>query len=558
MKHRAIKIEQLSGENVSGVSSVKGSTNSMTRRNFIAAGSMAISSRTIWGQSAGNRLAHDRYRPQYHLMLPDNWMNDPNGPLYWRGRYHMFYQYAGVISNTATKYWGHAVSKDLIHWKNLGIALAPTPGGADKNGCWTGSAVVNHGVPTLVYTGATWSEASERAARAKGLVPERQMVAIAADPNDPNLLKWTKIPQDPVLTAPPKDIKAVGWRDPCVWREGDKWYMIIGCGEVGKGGMALLYSSSDLRSWKYLHPLAVAKSDPDARGSAMMSRDMWECPDFFILDHQPILLIARGNSYLSGTYSDHYFHEEKEGQIDFGTAAYAQKTMEDNRGRRIWWAWIREKRSMKAQIEAGWSGVMSLPKLLTLRGDGMLGVAPVEELKVLRRRQHTVAPRNIEESGPLLLGGIAGDCVEIEAEIDPGDSKQCGLRVRSTADGSEQTLIGYEQGTNMLFCDTSKSSKDPETATMSPIFANHSVQQGAMKLGSEPLRVRVFIDASVLETFANNRAAISDRVYPLNPDSRGIGLFSKGGVARLLSMTVWELSPISNNRLTSGAYLYRT
>lgn len=556
MKHRTIEVDRSAGENSAGTDVAESSISSMSRRDFIAAASLALSSCAIWGQSSENRLAHDRHRPQYHLMPPANWMNDPNGPLYWKGRYHMFYQYAGEISNSATKYWGHAVSKDLVHWKNLGIALAPTPCGPDKNGCWTGSAVINNGVPTIVYTGATWSEESERAARAKGLVPERQMVAVAADPNDVNLFKWTKIPQDPVLPAPPEGIKAVGWRDPCVWKEGDVWYMTIGCGEAGKGGMALLYNSRDLRSWKYLHPLAVAKPVPDAGGTAMPFRSMWECPDFFMLDGKPILLVARGNSYLTGSYSDHYFHQDQEGQIDFGMAAYAQKTMHD-RGRRIWWAWIHEKRSMKAQVEAGWAGVMSLPKHLTSRSDGMLGIAPVEELKTLRRRAHSVAPQNIEESTPLLLSGISGDCVEIEAEIDPGESTQCGLRVRSTADASEQTLIGYERGTQMLFCDTSNSSKDPETATTSRTVANRGVERGVLKLGSEPLRLRVFVDASVLETFANGRASISDRVYPLSPASDGIGLFSKGGAARLRAMTVWELSPISSDRLTSGADLYR-
>lgn len=557
MKHRAIEAEQAAGGKTIGTQGAESSISSMSRREFIAAASLALSSQAICGQSPGNRLAHDRHRPQYHLMPPANWMNDPNGPLYWKGRYHMFYQYAGEISNTATKYWGHAVSMDLVHWKNLGIALAPTPGGPDKNGCWTGSAVVNNGVPTIVYTGATWSDESERAERAKGLVPERQMVAVAADPNDLDLLKWAKIPQDPVLPAPPEGIKAVGWRDPCVWREGDDWYMTIGCGEAGKGGMALLYNSRDLRSWKYLHPLAVAKPVPDAGGAAIPSSSMWECPDFFLLDGKPILLVARGNSYLTGSYSDHYFHQDKEGQIDFGMAAYAQKTMQDDRGRRIWWAWIREKRSMKAQVEAGWAGVMSLPKHLTLRSDGMLGIAPVEELKILRRRAHSVAPQKLDDSGRLLLRGISGDCIEIEAEIDPGDSRECGLRVRSTADASEQTLIGYEQGAQRLFSDTSNSSRDPETATTSQIVANRGVQHGVLKLGSEPLRLRVFVDASVIEAFANGRASISDRVYPLSPASDGIGLFSKGGAARLRSMTVWELSPISSDRLTSGAGLYR-
>lgn len=555
MKHRTIKIEQFTSEQFAQAEA-HASSSDMNRRDFLLAASLAFSSQLLCGQHANSRLAHDRHRPKYHLMPPANWMNDPNGPLCWKGRYHMFYQYARDISNTATKYWGHAVSTDLVHWKNLGIALSPTPGGPDKNGCWTGSAVVNNGVPTIVYTGATWSQQSERAARAIGLVPERQMVAIAANPNDPDLLKWTKIPQNPVLPAPPEGIKAVGWRDPSVWKERSEWYMTIGCGELGKGGMALLYNSKDLLGWNYLHPLAVARPEHDG-GAAMAFRSMWECPDFFMLEGKPFLLVARGNSYLTGTYTDHYFHQENQGQIDFGMAAYAQKTMEDDQGRRICWAWIREKRSMQAQVKAGWAGVMSLPKHLIRRSDGMLGIEPVEELKLLRQRAHSIAQRKIEQSDPLLLSGISGDCVEIEAEIDPGDSKQCGLRVRSTADGSEQTLIGYEQGTQMLFSDTTNSSKDPETTTASRMSLNRGIQQGVLKLASEPLRLRVFIDASVLEVFANGRSSISDRAYPSNPASLGIGLFAKGGVAKLISMTVWELTSISDDRLTSGAELYR-
>lgn len=546
-------------ENPTLVAQRDDSANGMTRRDFMAAAALTLSAQALQSQNSSGRLAHDRHRPRYHLMPPANWMNDPNGPLIWNGRYHMFYQYAGIISNTATKYWGHAVSKDLVHWKNLGIALAPTRDGPDKDGCWNGSAVIHNGIPTIVYTGATWSQESERAARAQGFVPERQMVAVAADPRDPDLLRWTRIPQDPVLSAPPQGIHAVGWRDPSVWKGANEWYMIIGCGEVGIGGMALLYDSKDLRKWTYLHPLAVARkiphSVPGAAAKPFLS--MWECPDFFMLEGKPILLVARGNSYLTGSYSNHFFHQQSEGQIDFGMAAYAQKTMEDDRRRRIWWAWIHEKRSMKAQVEAGWAGVMSLPRHLTLRRDGMLGVAPVEELKVLRRHAHTVESQKIDEGSPLLLKGISGDCVEIEAEIDPGDSKQCGLRVRSTADGSEQTRIGYDRHTQRVFSDTTNSSKDPETVTASPGFPNPDIQEGALAPGSEPLRLRVFIDASVLETFANGRASISDRVYPSNPASLGIGLFAKGGAARLRSMTVWELDPISDNRLTSGAELYR-
>jgi beta-fructofuranosidase len=524
----------------------------------VTAASAVLPSAVLMGEAPQpSKLANDRHRPQFHLMPPSLWLNDPNGPLHFKGRYHLFYQYAPQINNFATKYWGHAVSTDLVHWKNLGIALAPTPGGPDKDGCWTGSAVVVNGVPTVVYTGGTWSAESERAERAKGIIPERQIVAVAADPNDPNLIKWNKIPENPVLKAPPEDIKATGWRDPAVWKEGDTWYMTIGCGETGKGGIALLYSSKDIRHWTYLHPLALAKPNPDQNAGRPFG-SMWECPDFFFLKDKPFLLVAAGNRYLTGSYVDHRFEQQGEGRIDFGSAAYAQKTMEDEKGRRIWWAWLHEKRIAEAQVAAGWAGVMSLPKFLTLRNDGIMGVEPVSELQMLRRSHQKISSQKIEQTGPLLLKGIGGDCVEIELELELGDAHQAGVRVRAASDGSEQTLIGYDRDKQELFSDTTSSSTDPATASGLGPRRNRGVESGLLILGNgEPLRLRVFVDASVIESFANGRASISDRVYPTNPATLGIGVFAKGGTAHLRSMTVWQLAPISSDRLTSGAELFK-
>jgi beta-fructofuranosidase len=177
---------------------------------------------------------------------------------------------------------------------------------------------------------------------------------------------------------------------------------------------------------------------------------------------------------------------------------------------------------------------------------------------VLRGDHKKVSGHTIEPSGPLLLKGIEGDCLEIELDLEMGDAQQAGVRIRASADGSEQTLIGYDREKQELFSDTTSSSTDPATASGLGFRRNRGVESGLLILGNgEPLRLRVFVDASVIESFANGRASISDRVYPSNPATLGIGLFAKGGTAHLRSMTVWQLAPISSDRLTSGAELFK-
>ena len=446
----------------------------------------------------------------------------------------------------STKYWYHVVSEDMVHWKNIGVALAPTPDGPDKDGCWSGSAVIHNGIPTLVYTGAFFEGATEREDRAKGLIPERQMLAVAVDPDDPDLRTWRKIAENPVIAAPPETMTVAGWRDPALWKEGDSWLMVVGSGVRGVGGMALLYRSPDLRRWQYLHPLATAKADPTLPGGGAM----WECPDFFRLDGKPVLLVAAGNKYLVGAYRDLKFGAESEGRIDYGSA-YAQKTMEDARGRRIWWAWVPE--GPGALPEAGWSGAISLPRVLALR-EGRLHIEPASELRSLRSIRRAARKLTVSEKTPMLLRGLRGDCTEIVAEIDLGTAEQVGLRVRVAPDGSEQTLIGYDHTDRTLFSDIRQSSRSAPQASSAPGPRNNPLKKGSLQLNDrEPLRLHVFLDASVVETFANNSTAIIDRVYPSAADALGIGVFARGGTAVLRSLEVWDLKPISDDRLTSGA-----
>jgi beta-fructofuranosidase len=452
--------------------------------------------------------ATDRHRPRFHFMPPTNWMNDPNGPIWWKGKHHLFYQYNPNGAFHGTIHWGHAESTDLVNWKHLPIALAPTPGSPDKDGIYTGCAVNNNGVPVIIYT---------------GIRPEVQMIATGDD----NLVNWKKSEANPVIAAPPLGMQVAGFRDPCVWKEGSTWHMLLGSGIKGVEGMALLYRSPDLHRWEYVHKFHSAPHTKYGH--------MWECPDFFPLGGKQVLIISAyaNTPWMVGGAYERRFTAEREGNTDYG-CGYAPKTYLDDKGRRIYWAWLRERRTREAQIAAGWSGVMSLPRVLSLWPDSNLRMAPAPEVEALRGRKKSIGGRAIKEGDTKLLGGVAAICHEIEVEIAPGDAKEIGLRLRATSGGEEQTIVGWRQADQSLFSDATKSSSDPQTT--------RAVQSGPLRLApEEPLKLRIFVDASVIEVFADSRACLTDRVYPTRADATGVGLYAKGGTARLTSMTVWEM-----------------
>jgi beta-fructofuranosidase len=237
-------------------------------------------------------LAEKYYRPLVHFTPPFGWLNDPNGLIQWTGTYHLFYQYNPHGAFHGTIHWGHAVSPDLVHWRHLPIALAPTPGTPDEDGCWSGVAVDDDGVPTLIYSGNRQGA-------------QRACLATSAD----GLLTWQKYAGNPIIPAPPADLDLVAYRDHSVWREDGLWYQLMGAGIQGRGGAALLYRSATLREWEYLHPLCVGDIHSHA---PLWTGGMWECPDFFALGDRHVLSVSVWHeeqlyysAALVGTYQHH-------------------------------------------------------------------------------------------------------------------------------------------------------------------------------------------------------------------------------------------------------------
>ena len=212
--------------------------------------SSLVRASTVMPQSG---LDRDPLRPQFHLLPAANWMNDPNAPIYWKNNYHMFYQYNPNGAYWGDMHWGHAVSTDMVHWKHLPLALVPTPGGPDADGCFTGTSVVQDGKVVVLYTGVVVVPPGH--ATSKGGPQSYREAQCLMTSTDPELKVWTKLAA-PVIAEPPTGMQVNGFRDPSPWRQGDSWYMVLGAGIANRGGVVLLYKSKDLHSWKYVHVLA--------------------------------------------------------------------------------------------------------------------------------------------------------------------------------------------------------------------------------------------------------------------------------------------------------------
>jgi beta-fructofuranosidase len=276
----------------------------------------------------------------------------------------------------------------------------------------------------------------------------------------------------------------------------------------------------------------------------------WECPDLFLLGDRHVLVLSLRDmdtdvrlytAYFMGTYADHNFTPEMVKKLDYGDRYfYAPQTFLDTQSRRVMFGWIGEGRSSAAQLEAGWSGVMSLPRVLTLRDDGQVGVAPAAELEMLRGAHHQLAQVPLTPPSTRLPDEVQGDCLEImaEFEVNPTAPAQAfGLKVRCSPDDEEHTLIVYDDDTKRLEIHREKSTLAAETDT--------DAQGGPFELDSgKTLRLHIFLDRSVVEIFANGWSCLTSRIYPTRPDSLAIKPYVKGGHVLLKSLDVWEMRSI--------------
>jgi beta-fructofuranosidase len=474
------------------------------------------------------RLACDPLRPQFHLLPAKNWMNDPNGPIYWKGLYHMFFQYNPGAAVWGDMHWAHAVSPDMIHWRHLPVALAPSPDGPDADGCFTGSAVDDHGTATIIYTGVK-SSAPQDATLRDGVHTFREVQCLATS-GDRELRTWQKWKQ-PIL-QPPNDPRLTGFRDPFLWRDGNTWYLGVGAGFRKEGGCVLLYRSNDLHKWEYLHPLAAGKWTGRESVNPVDSGEMWECPDFFALGTKYVLLYSTAGSVIWEVGEldpkELVFHVQKRGILDHG-AYYAQKTQLDSHGKRILWGWIPEKRAEAEFRTAGWAGCMALPRLLSIGADGDLELRVDSAANALRAKSFALPQQNHASEQNSALKAIHFDdvCGELVWKTKTPTS---GFALEDRA-GTWWSLHIEQQGSSTKL-------------TVNGISVD-------LPASSAPEReFHLFLDASVAELICDRKHAITTRIYrPADGPLRVV--LGDSDLAQTTSLQAWQLRAISSDRLTS-------
>ncbi|XP_020686802.1 beta-fructofuranosidase, insoluble isoenzyme 4 isoform X1 [Dendrobium catenatum] len=530
-------------------------------------------------------IASKQYRTAFHFQPPQNWINDPNGPMLYNGIYHLFYQYNPYSAKWGNITWGHSISTDLINWTPLDIALRPSEP-FDLQGCWSGSATILPGnKPVILYTGI--SESGHNV----------QNIALPKNISDPFLLEWVKPPYNPVMVA--EGVKPTQFRDPstCWLGKDGLWRTTVGAEDFEKKAKALLYRSKDFVKWtRAEQPLFSTDSS-----------SMIECIDFFpvsakwkrgldgsTIEAEDVKHVLKmgvfDNShdyYLIGKYLEELDEFIPENVVeddhrmwlryDYGSF-YASKTFFDAENRRrVLWAWSNESDTISDDIVKGWAGVQTVPRTIWLDENGKQLVQwPVRELESLRMEKVELKDVKVSKGGLIEIKGVKASQADIEVEFEfpelkkaeliyhdwklddaqmacdemcssvPGSIGPFGLLVLASHDLEEHTAIFFRvfktsTAHAVLMCsDQRKSSLWPEL--YKPAFGGFvstDIKEGKISL-------RTLIDHSVVESFgAGGRTCITARVYPkllLTGDTH-IYVFNNGSeTVKITKLKAWEMA----------------
>ncbi|WP_046174878.1 glycoside hydrolase family 32 protein [Domibacillus indicus] len=462
------------------------------------------------------------YRLNYHFMAPTGWINDPNGFVQYNGEYQLFYQYYPYDSKWGPMHWGHAKSRDLVHWEHLPVALAPSEpydsGDVQGYGCFSGSAVVDGNDLVLIYTG-----------HVDGNSPMQvQCIATSKDG-----VSFEKYEQNPVIAQFPVD-GSPDFRDPKVWKHEDKWYMVVGTKKDGKG-KAVLYVSKDLKNWEYKG--VTAESD-GTQG------DMWECPDLFPINDTHVLIVSpmygtqnEKPFYVVGDmdYDQGIFTQKSYKTLDYGFDFYAPQTLIDEKGRRIMIGWMEKWLTKMPSQEHGWAGAMTIPRELVIESGNILKQKPMDELKTLRTDYYNLS--NFEVTDLRVISNSYEPVSEtiIDVNVKETDASVFGIQLRCSQDGKEKTEILLDLDKKEIVMDREYSGIGEKGISKAPLVEKDG-----------KINLRIFMDTTSVEVFINDgEQVITNRIFP-DAQSTQFNVFSKGGKAQIDRFETWKLQSAWN------------
>ena len=488
--------------------------------------------------------AVNRYRPIYHFSAVI-WMGDPNGLCYWGGNYHIFYQ--GGMPGMRGVCWGHAVSEDLVHWRDLPFAFAPDD------------------TDLSCFSGQTWVEEN----RVIAIYHGKGAGNCIAESSDPLLLNWRKNPNNPVIPDGEPDDEGYPYRvfDPCIWKEDDGYYSLSGTSRgfprERRQTCDHLFFSRDLTNWEYLHPLVED-------GVFCTMGDDGACPNFWPVGNGKHVLTLFSHRTGSRYYVGEYDKKTHKFQIDYhrrfshngiiGHGIGTPSTTVDHRNRNITIFNYHEGfKDQAPQLSFG-SGVFSLPVMMKAKERFPVNDRPYNELEALRFNPLTIDPvpeveslrfngkkvenLEIQANEEIVLEGIGGKSVEIKARMHIRDAREAGFYVLRSSGGEERTKISvmnvfHGKFPDSLLIDTTQSSLRTDVNSRPPENAPLPLREDRI------VELRIFIDRSIIEVFADSEQFAMVRAYPQREDSRGISIFATGDGIKLLSLECWQMKAIA-------------
>ncbi len=474
-------------------------------------------------------------RPAYHFTAPANWLNDPNGLIKVDDEYHLFYQYNPLDPTWGFIHWGHAVSRDLVHWSDLPVALAPH---STLGMPFSGSAVVDSGQTSGLCSNGT--EPCVVLVFTHSGTAQVQSVAVSED--RARLFKLYQ--SNPVLPNP----GIADFRDPKVFfhEPTHRWIMALAAGTS-----LTFYGSPDLKAWQHLSDFIPAEPVPG----------VLEVPDLFEL---PVLdepgtsrWVLKYDSNPGGKYGGsgaHYLIGRFDGQrfvpdsgkvprwVDHGADFYAATSfsnMPAEDDRRIWVGWMNNWAYASVLPTGPWRGALTIPREVGVVKDSSgyeLVQRPARELSTLRGMPIIDIENQPLSGRSLNLEGCRGDAMEIALVIEPGTSGEVALAVRQSA--SQYTKVGYDQRRQVLFVDRSFSGNALLRDTLP---ARHEAPLQPDAAGA--ISLTIYLDRSSVEVFGNDGRVVLTDIILTDDDGLGVQLYSEGGTAQVKSLKVWPLRP---------------